>query len=68
MEEEQARRVEELSKLSAEEIEQRVAVSSKLLDVQKELLGRHKPVKVGQQGRRRKSVVSLAECRLYPRR
>ena len=46
MEEEQARRVKELSALSGDEIERRVAVSDKLLSVQKELLASRKPTKV----------------------
>ena len=46
MNEEQTRRIEELSKLSLEEIEQRVHISDKLLAVQKELLAKHTALKV----------------------
>ena len=46
MKEEQSRRIEELSKLSKEEIERRVTISNKLLSVQKELLASRKPTKV----------------------
>lgn len=43
---EQSRRIEELSHLSEEEIQHRMAVANKLLEVQKELLSTHTPVKV----------------------
>lgn len=43
---EQSRRVEELSHLSEEEIQHRMAVANKLFEVQKELLSIHTPVKV----------------------
>lgn len=43
---EQSRRIEELSHLSEEEIQHRIAVGNKLLEVQKELLSTHTPVKV----------------------
>lgn len=46
MNKEQARRIAELSKLSQEEIEQRVQISDKLLEVQKELLAKHTALKV----------------------
>ena len=46
MEEEQARRIKELSALSGDEIERRVAVSDKLMSVQRELLASRKPTKV----------------------
>ena len=46
MNKEQNRRVVELSKLSLEEIEQRVQISDKLLEVQKELLAKHTALKV----------------------
>ena len=46
MEEEQARRIKELSALSGDEIERRVAVSDKLVSVQRELLASRKPTKV----------------------
>ena len=50
MNKEQTRRIEELSKLSVEEIEQRVQISDKLLAVQKELLAKHTVLKVGVDG------------------
>ena len=43
---EQSRRIEELSHLSEEEIQHRMAVANKLLEVQKELLSTHTPTKV----------------------
>lgn len=43
---EQSRRVEEMSHLSQEEIQHRIAVGNKLLEVQKELLSTHTPIKV----------------------
>lgn len=43
---EQTRRIEEFSHLSEEEIQHRMAVANKLLEVQKELLSTHTPVKV----------------------
>lgn len=43
---EQLRRVDELSHLSEQEIQHRMSVANKLLEVQKELLSTHTPVKV----------------------
>ena len=43
---EQSRRIEELTHLSEEEVQHRMAVANKLLDVQKELLSTHTPTKV----------------------
>ena len=43
---EQSRRIDELSHLSEDEIQQRIEVGKKLLEVQKELLSNHTPVKV----------------------
>lgn len=45
MNKEQSRRIAELSKLSQEEIEHRVQISDKLLEVQKELLTKHTALK-----------------------
>ncbi|XP_065884764.1 golgin subfamily A member 6-like protein 22 [Dysidea avara] len=42
---EQSRRVEELSHLTEDEIQHRISVGKKLLEVQKELLSTHTPVK-----------------------
>ena len=54
MKDEQLRRIKELSELSEEEIEQRVAVSNILVGVQKELLATRKPAKVRRRRRRRR--------------
>jgi len=43
---EQSRRIEELSHLSEDEIQHRITVGKKLLEVQKELLSTHTPIKV----------------------
>lgn len=52
MNKEQARRMAELSKLPKEEIEHRVQLSDRLLQVQKELLAKHTPLKVRKQSSR----------------
>ena len=47
---EQQRRLDEIDHLSTVEIEQRVSVASKLLDVHKEMLSTHEPTKVSFMG------------------
>lgn len=43
---EQERQIDELENLNEKEIENRVAIAAKLLQVQKELLSTHKPTQV----------------------
>ena len=44
--EEQDRQIEELEHLTPAEIEQRLSIASKLMEVQKQLLETHQPAKV----------------------